>query len=114
MRRYSQEEGGGQRQVCVWADDFERRCESDVQQSGADQGEPVDGIGAKRLIGEPASVIEAIPGGGELGLVRVDREEWRAQTVEGTPLAVGTPVRIVEVRGTRVLVHPNPSPQLEH
>ena len=79
-----------------------------------DRGETVDGIGAKRLIGEPASVIEAIPGSGDLGLVRVDREEWRAQTVEGTPLPVGTPVRIVEVRGTRVIVHPTQSPELEH
>ena len=79
-----------------------------------DRDEPVQGIGARRLIGEQGSVIEAIPAGGELGLVRVHREEWRAETVEGTPLDAGTPVRVVEVRGTRVIVHPVLSPELEN
>ena len=49
-----------------------------------DRDESVDGIGARRLIGEQGSVIEAIPGAGDLGMVRVHREEWRAETVEGT------------------------------
>ena len=38
----------------------------------------IDGIGAKRLIGEDGAVLEAIPGGTDLGLVRVGREQWRA------------------------------------
>lgn len=78
-----------------------------------DRDEPIEGIGAKRLIGEQGSVIEAIGTEGDLGLVRINREEWRAETVEGTSLDAGTPVRIVEVRGTRVVVHPVPSPELE-
>lgn len=78
-----------------------------------DRDEPVQGIGARRLIGEQGSVIEAIPAG-DLGSVRVHREEWRAETIEGTPLDVGTPVRVVEVRGTRVIVHPVMSPELEN
>lgn len=78
-----------------------------------DEDEPVEGIGAKRLIGEQGSVIETIPAGGELGLVRVNREEWRAASVQGTALAAGTPVRVVEVRGTSVIVHPVPSSELE-
>lgn len=78
-----------------------------------DQDEPVEGIGARRLIGEQGRVIEAIPGDGDLGLVRINREEWRAETVEKSGLEAGTPVRVVEVRGTRVIVHPVPSPELE-
>lgn len=71
-----------------------------------DAGEPTDGIGAKRLIGEPATVLEDIPAG-ELGMVRVHREEWRAETVDGAPLPAGTTVRVVEQRGTRLVVTPN-------
>ncbi|MEJ7845336.1 MAG: NfeD family protein [Acidimicrobiales bacterium] len=81
-----------------------------------DRDGPTDGIGAKRLIGRAAVVLQAIPGGPDaLGLVRVDREEWRAQSVDGGAVAVGATVRVVEQRGTRVLVHPVtlPSPALE-
>ena len=75
-----------------------------------DQGEPVDGIGARRLIGQPGVVLEAIPGGGDLGLIRVGREEWRAEAVDGRALAVGVPIKIVEIRGTRALVWPTSEP----
>lgn len=70
-----------------------------------DAGEPSDGIGAKRLIGQTATVLEPIPAGGqELGLVRVHREEWRAETVDGMPVDAGATVRVVEQRGTRLVV----------
>ena len=68
-----------------------------------DRGEPTDGIGAKRLIGQKATVLEAIPDG-ELGLVRVNREEWRAETIDGSPLDVGAVVQVGEPRGTRLVV----------
>lgn len=72
-----------------------------------DAGEPTEGIGSKRLIGERATVIEAIPAGGnELGLVRVHREEWRAETVDGSPADTGSVVQVVEQRGTRLVVSP--------
>jgi membrane protein implicated in regulation of membrane protease activity len=71
-----------------------------------DRDAPTQGIGARRLIGERAVVIDAIPAGGELGLVRVHREEWRAESVDGAPVAAGASVRIVDVRGTRVVVFP--------
>ena len=64
------------------------------------------GVGANRLIGEPGQVIEAIPGGGDLGLVRVGREEWRAEVADQSPLAIDTFVEVTEVRGTRVIVWP--------
>jgi membrane protein implicated in regulation of membrane protease activity len=70
-----------------------------------DQGGPAAGIGANRLIGETAIVLDSI-GPGDLGLIRVDREEWRAESLDGSPIAAGTPVRVVEVRGTRAVVWP--------
>ncbi len=75
-----------------------------------DRNEPTEGIGAKRLIGQPALVLEEIKGGiHELGLVRVHREEWRAESVDGSVVPAGSTVRIVDVRGTRVVVHHIPT-----
>jgi membrane protein implicated in regulation of membrane protease activity len=62
------------------------------------------GIGSRRLVGTRATVLKAIPGDDELGLVRLDREEWRAQSTDGTPIPVGATVRVADVQGTRVLV----------
>jgi membrane protein implicated in regulation of membrane protease activity len=74
-----------------------------------DQGEPTDGIGSKRLIGETGTVLEEIPAGAhELGMVRVHREEWRAETVDGHPAVAGTSIQVVEQRGTRLIVTPKP------
>ena len=70
-----------------------------------DRGEPTDGIGSKRLIGQTATVLEPIPEGNqELGLVRVHREDWRAQTVDGSAAPAGAVVHVVEQRGTRLVV----------
>ena len=62
------------------------------------------GVGARRLVGSRATVLQDIPGDAELGMVRVDREEWRAQSTDGTPIVAGTIVRVAEVQGTRVIV----------
>lgn len=70
-----------------------------------DRGEPTEGIGSKRLIGQPATVLEEIPAGlHELGMVRVHREEWRAETVDGSGAPAGAVVHVVEQRGTRLVV----------
>ncbi len=59
------------------------------------------------MIGQPALVLQEIPGGpAELGLVRVGREEWRAESRDGRPLPAGTNVRVIDVQGTRVIVWP--------
>jgi membrane protein implicated in regulation of membrane protease activity len=63
-----------------------------------------DGVGARRLAGGQGTVLRDIPGGDELGMVRLDREEWRAQSYDGSPIAAGTAVRVAEVQGTRVIV----------
>lgn len=62
-----------------------------------------DGIGSRRLIGRGGVVLHEIRPG-QLGVVRVDQEEWRAEAVGGGSIAAGTLVKISEVEGTRVLV----------
>jgi membrane protein implicated in regulation of membrane protease activity len=74
-----------------------------------DQGEPTAGIGSKRLIGQSGNVLEAIPAGlHELGMVRIQREEWRAETASGEPIEAGAVVQVVEQRGTRLVVTRGP------
>lgn len=64
---------------------------------------PAEGIGADRLIGASGTVLEHIAPG-DTGMVRVDREEWRAEAADATTLVPGTTITVVEVRGTRVVV----------
>lgn len=73
--------------------------------------EPAEGIGAQRLIGASGTTLESIAEG-DTGLVRIDREEWRAEGEDGQDLPAGIRIRVVEVRGTRVVVVPEPSPTL--
>jgi membrane protein implicated in regulation of membrane protease activity len=62
------------------------------------------GVGSRRLLGHTAVVLREIPAGGDVGLVRVDREEWRAQSTDGSAIPIGTAVRVADVQGTRVIV----------
>ena len=64
------------------------------------------GIGSRRLIGQTAKVLQEIPGHGELGLVRVHREEWRAESLDGSAIPLGAAVRVADIEGTRVIVSP--------
>jgi membrane protein implicated in regulation of membrane protease activity len=69
------------------------------------------GVGAGRLVGEHGVVLTEVPAGpDELGSVRIGREEWRAEALDGGPLAPGTHVTVLEVRGTRVIVYPTGLP----
>jgi membrane protein implicated in regulation of membrane protease activity len=64
-----------------------------------------EGIGSRRLIGQTAAVLEPIPAGvGGVGLVRVNREEWRAESLSADEVPSGAAVRIADVRGTHVVV----------
>jgi membrane protein implicated in regulation of membrane protease activity len=63
------------------------------------------GIGAQRLVGMSAVVLEEIPPGA-FGMIRVDAEEWRAEGIDGRPIPAGTNVTIRDVRGTRARVEP--------
>ncbi len=74
----------------------------------------VAGIGANRLVGTEGIVlapISATPG--DAGMVKVGTEEWRADTPAGVALAAGTKVRVVEVQGTRLVVTPMESDEID-
>jgi membrane protein implicated in regulation of membrane protease activity len=68
-----------------------------------------DGVGSRRLIGRSGTVLEAIEPGA-LGVVRIDREEWRAESADRTPLPSGTEIQVTQVEGTRVIVAPIKEP----
>jgi inner membrane protein len=43
-----------------------------------------------------------------MGLVRIEREEWRAESVDGAAIPVGAAIRVVRVDGTRLIVKAEP------
>lgn len=64
-------------------------------------------VGATRWQGRYGLVLRTIPAGAhETGLVRVEREEWRAESANGGEIAEGGRVRVVRVDGTRLIVEP--------
>lgn len=72
------------------------------------RGSQPAGVGANRLIDQQGAVLEQL-GPDDPGLVRIDRETWRAESADGSTMLPGTSVRVVEVRGTRVFVVPQSS-----
>ncbi|MGI9577222.1 MAG: NfeD family protein [Microthrixaceae bacterium] len=62
-----------------------------------------EGIGARRLVGSRAVVLEAIPAN-DSGMVRIDREQWRAEAIDEAAVPAGSTVTVTDVRGTRVIV----------
>jgi membrane protein implicated in regulation of membrane protease activity len=70
-----------------------------------DQHGVSDGVGSRRLIGKIGTVLEAIEPG-QLGLVRIDREEWRAEAAGRGAVPVGATVLVTQMEGTRVIVTP--------
>jgi membrane protein implicated in regulation of membrane protease activity len=62
-----------------------------------------DGVGSRRLIGKAGTVLETIEPD-QLGLVRVEREEWRAESADRSTLPPGSSVLVTQVEGTRVIV----------
>ena len=76
-----------------------------------DSRTPRQAIGANRWVGREAHVLRDIPGGqGETGLVRLDREEWRAESMIGVPIRSGSTVLVSRVDGTRLVVLPLEEP----
>lgn len=72
--------------------------------------EPPIRTGVDRLIGKTGTVIEEVVTGGPEGMVRVEREEWRADAPGHVSLPVGTRVIVDRVAGTHLIVHPEPYP----
>jgi membrane protein implicated in regulation of membrane protease activity len=62
------------------------------------------GIGADRVIGEECVVLEEINNADNTGRVRMDREEWRAESGTGEVIPIQTRVRVVRISGTHLVV----------
>lgn len=72
---------------------------------------PRSAIGATRWVGREAYVLRDIPGGpAGTGLIRLDREEWRAESLTGAPIRAGSTVLVSRVDGTRLVVLPLDEP----
>jgi membrane protein implicated in regulation of membrane protease activity len=70
-----------------------------------DATEMPSGVGSRRLIGQSAVVLKAIPNGhAEWGEVRIGREVWRAESSTHRSVPEGSNVRVSDVRGTAVVV----------
>ena len=76
-----------------------------------DRNTPRHAIGANRWVGREAFVLRDIPGQrGATGLIRLDREEWSAESLIGVPIRAGSTVLVSRVDGTRLVVMPLEEP----
>ncbi|MFN2505108.1 MAG: NfeD family protein [Acidimicrobiales bacterium] len=76
-----------------------------------DRNTPHSAIGANRWVGRQAVVLRDIPASaGATGMVRLDREEWRAESAMGVPIPTGSTVLVSRVDGTRLVVLPLEEP----
>lgn len=65
--------------------------------------------GTDRVIGKEGIVIVAIDPRASQGRVRVEREEWLADSETGQPIPDGSTIQVLAVRDTRLLVRPLPN-----
>ena len=73
---------------------------------------PRHAIGSTRWAGREGVVLREIPAGsGQTGLIRLDREEWRAESLTGARIAAGSTVLVSRVDGTRLVVVPLEEPK---
>jgi len=70
------------------------------------------GVGAERLVGLTGIVIAAIQVDDvdRRGRVRIGSEEWGAISDVDSVIDAGAKVRVLDMRGTRVVVEPVPAP----
>lgn len=61
-------------------------------------------VGIDRVLDKHGLVVEAIDPARAKGRVRVDREEWQAESHNGKAIEVGATVTILSVNGTRLSV----------
>lgn len=61
-------------------------------------------VGAERWVGRQAHVLSDVPARGGTGLVRLDREQWRAESGTGTLIPAGSTVLVTRIDGTRLEV----------
>ena len=63
-------------------------------------------VAADRMIGKIGVVIEEVKPHGVTGRVRMGSEEWRAAADGEQSIAVDTPIEVLRVDGTHVVVRP--------
>ena len=63
-------------------------------------------VGPDRLLDAQGLVIEAIDPVSGSGMVRVERDEWRASTEGSVSIAKGRHIRVLRVDGTHLIVRP--------
>jgi len=64
------------------------------------------GIGADRFVGAQCVVLEVIDNAKDSGRVRMDKEEWRAESAGGGVIAKDTKVVVTSIKGTHLVVEP--------
>ena len=62
------------------------------------------GIGADRFINQTGIVLEEINNDKNTGRIRVQKDQWRAESLEGDIIAEGSKVLVVKIEGTRLVV----------
>lgn len=62
------------------------------------------GVAGDRMLGKRGIVIEAIDPAEAKGLVRVEAEEWRAHSIDGSRIDKGLTVEVLGVEGTHLNV----------
>jgi membrane protein implicated in regulation of membrane protease activity len=62
------------------------------------------GIGADRLIGRLGVVLADIDNLENVGKVRIDKEEWRAESDDNSRITAGTRVEVIRLDGTHAVV----------
>src|SRR5438309_8991864 len=71
------------------------------------RGGPSHAIGANRWVGREAVVLSDIPAEiGATGMVRLDREQWRAESAARVAIPAGSTVLVTGLDGTRLVVLP--------
>ena len=62
------------------------------------------GIGADRFVGKRGVVLEKIDNDKNSGRVRVEKDEWRADSETGDVIPVGARIEVVRVEGAHTVV----------
>ncbi|MEX1004864.1 MAG: NfeD family protein [Acidimicrobiia bacterium] len=63
-------------------------------------------IGANRWLDAKGVVLQDIDPHSGYGMVRIDTEEWRAMSEDGTAITAGTRIIVTDVQGSRLVVTP--------
>lgn len=63
-------------------------------------------VGIDRVLGKEGIVLETIDPISGRGVVRINSEQWSAESTEGRPIVAGSQVVVVAVQGTHLKVQP--------